>query len=58
MPPDPLLLYVGRLQPIKGLETLLEAMGQGLPVVASMGAVAASGGGTSDFCLQPFSQTS
>ncbi|HEX7786798.1 MAG TPA: glycosyltransferase [Methylomirabilota bacterium] len=27
LPPDPLLLYVGRLQPIKGLETLLEAMG-------------------------------
>ena len=26
LPPDPLLLYVGRLQPIKGLETLLEAM--------------------------------
>jgi D-inositol-3-phosphate glycosyltransferase len=24
--PEPLLLYVGRLQPIKGLETLLEAM--------------------------------
>lgn len=24
--PDPLLLYVGRLQPIKGLETLLDAM--------------------------------
>jgi D-inositol-3-phosphate glycosyltransferase len=24
--PDPLLLYVGRLQPIKGLETLLQAM--------------------------------
>lgn len=24
--PDPLLLYVGRLQPIKGLQTLLEAM--------------------------------
>jgi D-inositol-3-phosphate glycosyltransferase len=26
LPPDPLLLYVGRLQPIKGLDTLLEAM--------------------------------
>lgn len=26
LPPDPLLLHVGRLQPIKGLETLLEAM--------------------------------
>lgn len=26
LPPDPLLLYVGRLQPIKGLETLLDAM--------------------------------
>lgn len=26
LPPDPLLLYVGRLQPIKGLETLLRAM--------------------------------
>ena len=26
LPPEPLLLYVGRLQPIKGLETLLEAM--------------------------------
>lgn len=26
LPPDPLLLYVGRLQPIKGLETLLAAM--------------------------------
>ncbi|HKZ07263.1 MAG TPA: glycosyltransferase [Methylomirabilota bacterium] len=26
LPPDPMLLYVGRLQPIKGLETLLEAM--------------------------------
>src|SRR5205823_11986914 len=24
--PEPMLLYVGRLQPIKGLETLLEAM--------------------------------
>src|SRR5712692_7075537 len=24
--PEPLLLYVGRLQPIKGLETLLDAM--------------------------------
>jgi len=28
LPPDPLLLYVGRLQPIKGLDTLLEAMGE------------------------------
>jgi len=26
LPPEPLLLYVGRLQPIKGLETLLDAM--------------------------------
>jgi D-inositol-3-phosphate glycosyltransferase len=26
LPPDPMLLYVGRLQPIKGLDTLLEAM--------------------------------
>lgn len=26
LPPDPLLLYVGRMQPIKGLDTLLEAM--------------------------------
>ncbi len=26
LPPEPTLLYVGRLQPIKGLETLLEAM--------------------------------
>ena len=26
LPPDPLLLYVGRLEPIKGLENLLEAM--------------------------------
>src|SRR5215475_9947115 len=26
LPPEPALLYVGRLQPIKGLETLLEAM--------------------------------
>ena len=26
LPPDPLLLYVGRLTPIKGLDTLLEAM--------------------------------
>jgi D-inositol-3-phosphate glycosyltransferase len=26
LPPDPMLLYVGRLQPIKGLETLLAAM--------------------------------
>jgi D-inositol-3-phosphate glycosyltransferase len=26
LPPDPLLLYVGRVQPIKGLDTLLEAM--------------------------------
>jgi D-inositol-3-phosphate glycosyltransferase len=26
LPPDPMLLYVGRLQPIKGLETLLDAM--------------------------------
>ncbi len=26
LPPEPMLLYVGRLQPIKGLETLLEAM--------------------------------
>ncbi len=26
LPSDPLLVYVGRLQPIKGLETLLEAM--------------------------------
>jgi len=26
LPPDPFLLYVGRLQPIKGLETLLESM--------------------------------
>ncbi|MGH7299016.1 MAG: glycosyltransferase, partial [Candidatus Rokuibacteriota bacterium] len=26
VPPDPMLLYVGRLQPIKGLDTLLEAM--------------------------------
>jgi D-inositol-3-phosphate glycosyltransferase len=26
LPPGPLLVYVGRLQPIKGLETLLEAM--------------------------------
>jgi D-inositol-3-phosphate glycosyltransferase len=26
LPPYPVLLYVGRLQPIKGLETLLEAM--------------------------------
>jgi len=26
LPPTPMLLYVGRLQPIKGLETLLEAM--------------------------------
>jgi D-inositol-3-phosphate glycosyltransferase len=26
LPPGPMLLYVGRLQPIKGLETLLEAM--------------------------------
>jgi D-inositol-3-phosphate glycosyltransferase len=26
LPPGPLLLYVGRLEPIKGLETLLEAM--------------------------------
>jgi D-inositol-3-phosphate glycosyltransferase len=25
MPPEPVLLYVGRLEPIKGLETLLEA---------------------------------
>ena len=27
LPPGPMLLYVGRLQPIKGLETLLDAMG-------------------------------
>ncbi len=26
LPPEPLLLFVGRLQPIKGLETLLDAM--------------------------------
>ena len=26
LPPDPMLLYVGRLQPIKGLETLLDAV--------------------------------
>jgi D-inositol-3-phosphate glycosyltransferase len=26
LPPDPMLLYVGRLEPIKGLETLLDAM--------------------------------
>jgi D-inositol-3-phosphate glycosyltransferase len=26
LPPEPALLYVGRLQPIKGLETLLDAM--------------------------------
>src|SRR4029434_519200 len=26
LPPEPMLLYVGRLQPIKGLETLLEAV--------------------------------
>src|SRR5207247_1895601 len=26
LPPQPALLYVGRLEPIKGLETLLEAM--------------------------------
>jgi len=26
LPPEPALLYVGRLEPIKGLETLLEAM--------------------------------
>ena len=26
LPPDPMLLYVGRLQPIKGLDTLLAAM--------------------------------
>jgi D-inositol-3-phosphate glycosyltransferase len=26
LPPEPLLLHVGRLQPIKGLQTLLEAM--------------------------------
>jgi len=31
LPPEPLLLYVGRLQPIKGLETLLDAMAR-LPV--------------------------
>jgi len=28
LPPEPVLLYVGRLEPIKGLETLLEAMGR------------------------------
>jgi len=27
LPPDPMLLYVGRLEPIKGLETLLDAIG-------------------------------
>ncbi|MCI0547859.1 MAG: glycosyltransferase [Candidatus Rokubacteria bacterium] len=35
LPPDPLLLYVGRLQPIKGLETLLDAMRR-LPVPAQL----------------------
>lgn len=35
LPPAPMLLYVGRLQPIKGLETLLEAMVH-LPDVARL----------------------
>jgi D-inositol-3-phosphate glycosyltransferase len=35
LPPDPLLLYVGRLTPIKGLDTLLEAM-VAVPAAASL----------------------
>ncbi len=36
LPPDPLLLYVGRMQPIKGLDTLLEAMTK-VPVLRRRG---------------------
>ena len=35
LPPEPLLLYVGRLTPIKGLDTLLEAM-VAIPAAASL----------------------
>ncbi len=36
LPSDPLLVYVGRLQPIKGLETLLEAMTLVMPATRLM----------------------